>query len=607
MNGRFSVGAAAMAVSLVTLAGSSIALAGALPGYEIRSVDGTGNNLANPLWGSTGVQLLREASGSHYDDGFNAPGGVSRLSAREISNIVFSQPGYMPSDTGISAMFWQWGQFIDHDLDLSRDNAENGSMPVPMGDPAFDPMSTGTVTIDFHRSEKVPGTGTGPGNPREQFNVLTSYLDASMVYGVDQARADALREFSGGRLKVTPDANGDLLPFNTTGLPNGGGDNNTSMFLAGDIRCNEQLGLIAIHTLFVREHNYWADRLASENPGWDDDAIYQAARKIVGAEVQIITYEEFLPALLGAYNLPAYSGYNPNTDASIANAFSTSAFRVGHTMLNETFLRINADWSEASEGHLTLKEAFFQPQQIVDHNIDSLIRGQVYQVANTIDNFVINDVRNLLFQNFNGPVPLDLMALNINRGREHGLPDFNTMRVDYGLPAYTDFSEINPDPSQIAKLQAAYSSIDDMDPWVGLLTEEHLEDSAVGETLAAVLSDQFARVRDGDRFFYLNDPFFIDQPALTRELEETQLSDIIGRNTNIDRNTLPDNAFFVCTLVGDADRSGLVSINDLNLILSNWSLTDVPHGARGDCDGDGDVDVDDLNCVLVNWQQSCGG
>lgn len=607
MNGRFSFGAAAAAAGLITVAGSSIALAGGLPGYETRTIDGTGNNLANPLWGSAGVQLLRESSGSHYADGFNAPAGADRLSPREISNIIFSQPGYMPSDTGLSAMFWQWGQFVDHDLDLSRDNAEIGSIPVPMGDPQFDPSSTGAVTIDFHRSEKVPGTGTGPGNPREQFNVLTAYLDASMVYGVDQTRADALREFSGGRLKVTPNAGGDLLPFNTTGLPNGGGDNNPAMYLAGDIRCNEQVGLIAIHTLFVREHNYWADRLAAENPGWDDEALYQAARKIVGAEVQIITYEEFLPALLGAYNLPPYAGYNPNTDPSISTSFSTAAYRVGHTMLNETFLRINADFSEAAEGHLTLKEAFFQPNQIGNHNIDTLVRGQVYQVANSIDNFVINDVRNLLFQNFNGPIPLDLMALNINRGREHGLPDFNTMRVDYGLPAYTDYAQINPDPSQIAKLQAAYSSIDNIDPWAGLLTEEHLEDCAVGETLAAVISDQFARIREGDRFFYLNDDFFIDRPGLTRELEETQLSDIIARNTNIERNTLPDNAFFVCTLQGDADRSGLVSINDLNLILTNWGDNDMPHGSRGDCDGDGDVDVDDLNAVLVNWNESCGG
>lgn len=607
MTVRKTVRAAAIAATLVTLAGSTAALAGAVTVYEYRTIDGTGNNITNPLWGSAGAPLLRESSGSHYTDGFNSPSGASRLSPREISNIVFAQPGYMPSDTGISAMFWQWGQFLDHDLDLSRDAGEPGSIAVPSGDPDFDPTNTGTVTIDFHRSEKVPGTGTGPGNPREQFNAITGFIDASSVYGSDQTRADALREFTGGRLKVTADAAGDLLPFNTSGLPNAGGDGNTSLFLAGDIRCNEQVGLAAIHTLFVREHNYWADRLASENPSWDDETIYQTARKIVGAEVQIVTYDEFLPALLGAYNLPVYSGYDDTIDPTIANAFSTAAYRVGHTMLNESLLRIQADWTEAPEGHLTLAQAFFQPGQIVNHNIDTLLRGMVFQVANTIDNFVINDVRNMLFMNFNGPVPLDLMSLNLNRGREHGLPDFNTLRTDYGLPAYTTFSQINPDPAQVAKLSAAYSSINDMDAWVGLLTEVHLPDSAVGETLAAVIGDQFYRLREGDRFFYLNDPFFLDHATLTRELENTRLSDIIARNTSIDRMTIPDNAFFVCTLEGDADRSGLVSINDLNLVLANWGDNTMPFGTRGDCDGDADVDVDDLNKVLSHWNESCGG
>lgn len=607
MNGMGSLRGVAAALSLVILAGSSAALAGGIPGYESRSFSGIGNNLAHPQWGMAGVRLLRGASGSHYADGFNAPGGTTRPSPREVSNIVFSQPGYMPSETGISAMFWQWGQFIDHDLDLSRDNAESGTIPVPAGDASFDPGNTGAVTIGFHRSEKDPTSGLGPGNPREQINVLTAFIDGSMVYGSDDARAALLREFSGGRMKVTPNAQGDLLPFNIYGAPNGGGDNNPSMFLAGDIRTNEQLGLIAIHTLFVREHNYWADRLASENPGWNDETIFEAARKIVGAEIQIITYGEFLPALLGAYTVGPYAGYDPEVNPSIANAFSTAAYRIGHTMLNESLLRINEDFTEAAEGHVQLKDAFFQPQEIADHNIDTIVRGQVYQVANTIDSFVINDVRNFLFMNFNGPVPLDLMSLNINRGREHGLPDFNTMRQDYGLPAYTSFDEVNPDPALWGKLAASYSSVDDMDPWVGLLVEEHLYDSAVGETLAAVIADQFQRTRDGDRFFYLNDPFFIDQPLLVKELESTVLSDIIARNTNIDRQTLPDNAFFVCTLEGDADRSGLVTVNDLNLVLSNWAQSDMPFGTRGDCDGDGDVDVDDLNKVLANWNESCGG
>ncbi len=71
------------------------------------------------------------------------------------------------------------------------------------------------------------------------------------------------------------------------------------MFLAGDIRANEQVGLTSVHTLFMREHNRLADLIKAVDPGLSDEDIYQKARKIVGAQMQIITYNEFLPALLG--------------------------------------------------------------------------------------------------------------------------------------------------------------------------------------------------------------------------------------------------------------------------------------------------------------------
>ena len=148
-----------------------------------------------------------------------------------------------------------------------------------------DPMGP---MIPFSRSEYDHGTGTSAGNPRQQMNSITSFIDASNVYGSDSARAAALRDTgNGGRMKTSA---GDMLPYNTFGLDNAGGPSPT-MYVAGDVRANEQTGLAAMHTLFVREHNRLAGLLEENNPTWDDEALYQTARKIVGAQMQAITYK----------------------------------------------------------------------------------------------------------------------------------------------------------------------------------------------------------------------------------------------------------------------------------------------------------------------------
>jgi len=425
-------------------------------------------------------------------------------------------------------------------LDLTEgvDPPEPLPIAVPLGDLHFDPTASGSATIPFNRSIHDPRSGTDRANPREQLNEITGWIDASNVYGSDPERAAALRANDGtGRLATGP---GGLLPDDDGTLPNATGGTGETLFVAGDVRANEQLGLIALHTLFVREHNRLADEIRRLDPTLDGDAIYERARRRVGALMQIITYEEFLPALLGRNAIAPYAGYDPEVDARIANEFSTAAFRFGHSALPPRLLRLDSRLREMPEGHVPLRDAFFHPDRIrFEGGIDPILRGLAHQRHQRIDVFVIDDVRNFLF----GPPGaggFDLVSLNIQRGRDHGLARYDDVRVAYGLPRVSRFDEISPDPAIRARLASVYREVDEIDLWVGGLAEDPVPGAHVGPLVRAILIEQFTALRDGDRFWY-------ERALGRRELDRlrgTRLSDVIRRNTAI-RGEIPDDVFRV--------------------------------------------------------------
>lgn len=497
------------------------------PRSGFRSIDGSDNSRSETNMGAAHNLLLRIVP-ADYGDGVDAMSGSNRPNPRSISNAVSAQSESIPNRRNASDYVWQWGQFLDHDLSLTDgiDPPENVNIPVPAGDPHFDPAGTGTVTIGFNRSVYDLATGTDPANPRQQINEITAWIDASNVYGSDSERALALRSNDGsGRLQTSE---GNLLPFNSDGFSNAGGDS-ARLFLAGDVRANEQLGLTAMHTLFMREHNRLADQIRDRNPDLSGEEIYQRARRIVGAQMQAITYQEYIPVLLGPNALAPYRGYQENVDVSISNLFAAASYRYGHSALSSTLLRLDQDGNEINAGHLALQDAFFSPQRITDEGgIAPLLRGLAHQVCQQVDLYVIDDVRNFLF----GPPGaggFDLVALNIQRGRDHGLPSYNDVREALNLGRVTRFAEITSDDELRDRLASVYASVDDIDVWVGGLAEDHLPGAMVGPVIFTLLKDQFEALRDGDRFWY--------QRMLPRnelvEVENSRLADIIRRNTTI--------------------------------------------------------------------------
>ncbi len=517
-------------VALLAAAGLSSSIAA--QGLEFRTIDGTNNNLSHLAMGAADT-MLKRLMPEDYGDGSSTPAGTDRPGARAISNAICAQSGSVPAPEAVTDFFWQWGQFLDHDLDLTMaaDPAEPMPIPVPLGDPFFDPFGTGTMTIPLNRSLFEMDAG----NIRQQRNQITGWIDASNVYGSDPARALALRTLDGtGRLKTTAHASGDLLPFNLNGLPNDGGPD-PSLFLAGDLRCNEQVGLTAMHTLFMREHNTLVDYLHVRAPGLSGDLYYELARLIVGAELQAITYKEFLPLLLGPSTMTPYIGYQPRVNASIANFFSTCAYRFGHTMLSPQLMRL--DENGASIGDLPLRNAFFSPGQITDNGgIEPLLRGLATQRPQALDTLIVDDVRNFLF----GPPGsggFDLASLNVQRGRDHGLMSYNEARQAYGLYSKHRFEEITSDVDLQNRLRNTYDRVRDIDPWIGGLAEDKSGPAMVGSLFRKALSDQFERLRDGDRFWYQR----WLPPVLIDFVERQTLAEVILRNTSID--TIQPNVF----------------------------------------------------------------
>ena len=494
---------------------------------ELRSIDGSGNHLSDPTLGAAGTALRRLVP-ADYADGMATLAGEGRPGARTISNMVNAQPGPQPEASGASDFLWQWGQFLDHDIDLTEaaDPTEPAAIPVPMGDPHFDPDHTGSMEIAFDRSVHDPASGGSPTTPRAQLNQITTWIDGSVVYGSDPERAAALRTNDGtGRLRTSA---GDLLPFNTAGLPNAG-STGPELFLAGDVRANENVGLTALHTVFVREHNRHARKIRRRHRRWSGERIYQAARRKVAAEIQAITFEEFLPALLGEGAITPYTGYDPSVDPRIANVFSTAAYRFGHSALSPFLQRVDKKGRPISAGPLALRDAFFRPDRITaEGGIEPLLRGLAAQPCQRIDAMLVDDVRNFLF----GPPGMggfDLAALNIQRGRDHGLPSYNDTRAALGLARATDFSEITSDAEATAKLAEAYASVDDVDLWVGGLAEDPAPGSHLGELFHRIVVQQFEALRDGDRFWYENEMTKREQ----RRIRRARLSKIVRRNTKI--------------------------------------------------------------------------
>jgi hypothetical protein len=638
----------ALLLAAAVIGGSAVAQSGrfspqsfrrpSMPNFETQSLDGSRNNRAHPEWGKSGTNYSRVAQ-ANYADGHSAM--VGGPNTRYVSNRIFNDTSQnIFSENRITQWGFVWGQFLDHTIGLRDDAGETANIPFDANDP-LESFTDNLGMVPFVRSNAAPGTGVT--NARQQVNTVSSYVDAWAVYGGTQERLEWLRAGPvDGNMRnnsaylLLPDR---YLPQrdtrgNATDAPTMAVDGRlmaqpTKAMVAGDVRANENIGLTAVHTLFAREHN----RIVSRLPRWlSEEQKFQIARRIVIAEQQWITYTEFLPSL--GVRLAPYRGYERDADASLSNEFATVGYRAHSMIHGELELETDADryspeQLEALEAKgvevarsedgdevelaVPLNVAFFNPELVPALGLGPLLQGIGLESEYQNDEQIDNQLRSVMFQVpssdnpecLDGPgLPecfqgvADVGALDVERGRDHGMPTYNQLRRAYGLAPKTSFRAITgeaieafpsssdltrgneiDDPDSLdfmelrgrrgeviapdspeadtsvirgvrrttlaARLKAIYGSVDKVDAFVGMVAERHVRGTEFGELQLAIWKRQFEALRDGDRFFYGNDPgLTMIRRTLNLDYRHS-LAQIIAANTDLSLSDLNSNVFLL--------------------------------------------------------------
>ncbi|CAI9171494.1 unnamed protein product [Rangifer tarandus platyrhynchus] len=589
---------------------------------KYRLITGACNNRDHPRWGAANTALARWLPPA-YEDGISEPRGWSPHylyngfplpPVREVTRrVLHASNEAVTDDDQYSDLLTAWGQYIDHDIAFTPQSTGPSAPGVgadcqltckpqspcfPIQLPA---NAAGPVCLPFYRSTAACGTGTqgalfgnlSSANPRQQMNGLTSFLDASTVYGSSAASELRLRNWTSaeGLLRVNAryrDAGRAFLPFAPPSAPRacapqpGAPRTRAPCFLAGDSRASEVPALTALHTLWLREHNRLAAALKALNAHWSADTAYQEARKVVGALHQIITLRDYTPRILGpeafGRHVGPYRGYDPSVDPTVSNVFSTAAFRFGHATIHPLVRRLDAGFQESPGPRLLLRDAFFRPWRLLEEGgVDPIMRGLLARPAKlqVQDQLLNEELTERLFV-LSDAGTLDLASINLQRGRDHGLPGYNEWRQFCGLSRLqtrADLGAATANGSVADRILDLYGHPDNMDVWLGGLVESFLPGARTGPLFACLVGKQMKALRDGDRFWWEHRAVFTE--AQRRELGRHSLSRVICDNTGLTR--VPRDAFQVAQWPRDFESCDRIPGMDLRA----WREAPPPDDACG--------------------------
>uniref|UniRef100_A0A914H7D6 Peroxidase n=1 Tax=Globodera rostochiensis TaxID=31243 RepID=A0A914H7D6_GLORO len=535
------------------------------PPAAFRSLSGQCNNVRHPLFGTAGEPMGRLGRAA-YADGI----GQARMNARkdgelplvrQLSLELFENPAgdRHPMVAEMSA-FWLY--FIGSDMANLASNQlvpKNGgavSVPLPCCVHGFahadcDPIDVSStdpiygsaqiVCIPYARTLAAPRENCALG-PREQANLVSSFLDGSQIYGpFPESLGKLLAVGDSGKLlnsKVAGD--NDHLPLDPQSDVYCQSENGRrKCFLSGSADVNLLPGITLLHTVWSRQHNRVAEKLRELNKHWNGERLFEEARRVVIAQIQHVTYAEFLPMVLGLDSIRQhqlelqptgayYSDYDMDLDGNVLNEFATLVTPVAFSWLAA---RPAADL------------AFNNPDRLYgQEGIESLIRELVNQAVERPGLKLNEQFRGGFLQSKtadNENMGLDLASIALKREREHGLPSFNAMREQCGIAKIKSFAELRAqlvNETVADRLATLYEHVDDIDLLIGVLAEQPRKGAFVGPTLACIFGRQFQRSRQADRYWYEN--YFSPSAFTSAQLDQirkTTLARVLCDVTGIRR------------------------------------------------------------------------
>ena len=594
-----------------------------------------------------------------YCDGKNAPrcakDGSELPNARHLSNRFHQDAQDQLTDRSqMSHMHMLWGQFIVHDMvltpatkvagtDCNCDNPteECANIPIPEGDEHLT-----AKCIPVKRSARVETVLFGE-KYEEQISVISSFIDGTVVYGTDSKLTETVRNWDRSNLAITYNANGlQLLPRSDSSGQSApesrplGSHNDTAAkfnpnpalnerglpgYVAGDARANEHPALQGMHTVFHLLHNWVEERLVDVLGAEKEitDYVFHEARQVVISSLQHINYNAYLSTLLGPdfmkradlkpSNKPQPFTPMPDVDPTIFCEFSTAAMRFGHSQINNQVPCLDSEWKEMEYVEQRLHDNFFDPYLVEKYGADSIVRGNIATPGMAVDTSFADAIRNNLFKAHDADKGGDLFAINIQRGREHGIGDYHSLRKWCRNNGYN--APVTYKPGMNALLRNEYDSMDDIDLYVGALAEEHLEGGVVGPTFGCLLAEQWKRLKLNNKYFHTNkDVYNQEQLDEVKKLDLATVLCAVGQDTV----SVPKNPFFLTSKKGNP----LVDCDSLDypdfsawahsgsdkketrkcLFTCKWKSADVTQPKALDCS---DKNWDEITWML-NYAQETG-
>ncbi|VDP08312.1 unnamed protein product [Heligmosomoides polygyrus] len=449
-----------------------------------RSVTGKCNNVQNPTQGAAVTPVRRLLGNSSYADatwihtGFNAirttgVRGTALPSSRDISNKLHKEGANPAFDFTKNHLFMQFGQWVAHDIifmpssvgplgkaldcsscDSPKTSENCAPIPVPADDPYFKRNSTGRHRRGYENQGVTPTAGSsrclrltralnaqkGLG-VRTQINQNTHFLDLSTVYGSEECEAASVRSFVQGKL-ISNVVFGQELPPQKRNDTNCQSKDPFFCFTTGDFRNSLHPGLIPLHTIYIKEHNRIAAQFYQHNPSWSDEQIFQEARRVNIAQYQHQVYAEYLPLVVGNKLMddfrlrPLRSGfgtdYSPKASAALTAEFAAAAYRFGHGLVRKDFPRVsNNNMTAGTTVDLGSNIFYADSHYAINQGGEaSFVEGMMHCPVMKADNEFSFPIRNQLFEIRGSPGSgLDLVAVNIMRGRDVGLFPYNQYRA----------------------------------------------------------------------------------------------------------------------------------------------------------------------------------